>query len=711
MSRAVKAPEKPDLTVVVPHAGIGPLAPTMRSLAAQSLPTKCWEVIVVDEAGTATREVGASGILDLTTSVRIVPVAKDPKFTGHTGPRLRNVGAKYALAPWLVFIDADCIVSPLCLERHQSAMRRAATLDVPIAVCGAMLELSAHSAARFIASASYEDLVGAAIRDWRAAITPEQATFEDFYSANVSVSRQLFEGVAGFNETGFRCHDMEFAYRLSRRGVQFIYDAECAVIHIEHPRVAASRLEQAEGWRQLAAQFPELSDVARQRIQLCERSFERVLRESRNRFKRLTRGLPGSRIGSALICPPGTPEAILTPILDYVPHIRRECRSTRQFYLRLDRNCWDFSVLMPDAAAPCVAVVIPAFNAEETIAQAIDSVLTQTMQAFELIVVDDGSTDRTPSIARRYASAPHVRLITISENVGQARALNRALGIVAAPLILQLDADDWLDRTALEQMVSAMEQHPEAAAAYANPIIHEPDGSVVRARAPIVSAPQDVFEPSVPQVPRIYRVQALRELGGWCTDDAAGGRYYEDRWMLGRLARRHTLHHVNVWLYHVRRRPGTLSTAPEAMQAKLAILVTEASRLGCSLSVTVRGRHLKGELVTRRSTPPKLPWSVILVARNHRELLGTTLRSWLESDWLTSQSKMIVVDDGSRPSLGVETIFGELLHVMGGVTTGQRVKLVTLPKARGPAAARNWGAALACRSHLMFGDGDHIVPP
>src|SRR5260221_8253066 len=197
MSRAVKAPEKPDLTVVVPHAGIGPLAPTMRSLAAQSLPTKCWEVIVVDEAGTATREVGASGILDLTTSVRIVPVAKDPKFTGHTGPRLRNVGAKYALAPWLVFIDADCIVSPLCLERHQSAMRRAATLDVPIAVCGAMLELSAHSAARFIASARYEDLVDAAIKDWRAAITPEQATFEDFYSANVSVSRQLFEGVAG----------------------------------------------------------------------------------------------------------------------------------------------------------------------------------------------------------------------------------------------------------------------------------------------------------------------------------------------------------------------------------------------------------------------------------------------------------------------------------------------------------------------------------
>src|SRR5258708_15720385 len=72
---------------------------------------------------------------------------------------------------------------------------------------------------------------------------------------------------------------------------------------------------------------------------------------------------------------------------------------------------------------------------------------------------------------------------------------------------------------------------------------------------------------------------------------------------------------------------------------------------------------------------------------------------------------MIGGDDGSGASLGVETIFGELLHVMGGVTTGQRVKLVTLPKARGPAAARNWGAALACHSHLMFADGDHIVPP
>src|SRR5260221_12022245 len=117
-------------------------------------------------------------------------------------------------------------------------------------------------------------------------------------------------------------------------------------------------------------------------------------------------------------------------------------------------------------------------------------------------------------------------------------------------MILQLDADDWLDRTALEQMVSAMEQHPEAAAAYANPIIHEPDGSVVRARAPIVSAPQDVFEASVPQVPRIYRVEALRELGGWCTDDAAGGGSFEDRWLLWACARRPTFQPGDVWLHN-----------------------------------------------------------------------------------------------------------------------------------------------------------------
>src|SRR5260221_9868581 len=108
-------------------------------------------------------------------------------------------------------------------------MRRAATLDVPIAVCGAMLELSAHSAARFIASASYEDLVGAAIKDWRAAITPEQATFEDFYSANVSVSRQLFEGVAGVTEKGFCCHEIEVCFRLFQRGGPFIYIACVAV--------------------------------------------------------------------------------------------------------------------------------------------------------------------------------------------------------------------------------------------------------------------------------------------------------------------------------------------------------------------------------------------------------------------------------------------------------------------------------------------------
>jgi len=89
-----------------------------------------------------------------------------------------------------------------------------------------------------------------------------------------------------------------------------------------------------------------------------------------------------------------------------------------------------------------ISVVMPAFNAEQFLAPAIESILGQTYRDFELVIVDDGSSDHTPDIARAYASQDgRVRLIA-GQRLGQARARNLGLAEAKNPWIAVMDADD-----------------------------------------------------------------------------------------------------------------------------------------------------------------------------------------------------------------------------------------------------------------------------
>lgn len=97
-----------------------------------------------------------------------------------------------------------------------------------------------------------------------------------------------------------------------------------------------------------------------------------------------------------------------------------------------------------------VTVVIPAFNAEETLSRTMESVLIQSHSCLEVIVVDDGSTDRTPLLAKDYASRdPRVHVIQ-QENLGLSEARNTGIRAAKGAWIAFLDADDWVEKDYLE---------------------------------------------------------------------------------------------------------------------------------------------------------------------------------------------------------------------------------------------------------------------
>ena len=92
-------------------------------------------------------------------------------------------------------------------------------------------------------------------------------------------------------------------------------------------------------------------------------------------------------------------------------------------------------------ALPKVSVVMAAYNAGATVAEAIESVLHQTCADFELIAVDDGSSDDTFRILSEFGD-PRIRLIRNSENVGLAYSLNAGLAAASGEFVARIDADD-----------------------------------------------------------------------------------------------------------------------------------------------------------------------------------------------------------------------------------------------------------------------------
>src|SRR5215468_3528219 len=103
---------------------------------------------------------------------------------------------------------------------------------------------------------------------------------------------------------------------------------------------------------------------------------------------------------------------------------------------------------------PLVSVIIPAYNAALFLEGAVNSVLAQTSQDFEIIIVDDGSKDTTKQVAEQFLVDPRIRY-HFQENRGLPGARNAGAQISRGDYLAFLDADDFLSPNALECMLQA----------------------------------------------------------------------------------------------------------------------------------------------------------------------------------------------------------------------------------------------------------------
>lgn len=146
---------------------------------------------------------------------------------------------------------------------------------------------------------------------------------------------------------------------------------------------------------------------------------------------------------------------------------------------------------------PLVSVITPAYNAEKHIADAIASVRAQTLEDWELIIIDDGSTDDTPSIVNSVADS-RIRLIQ-QTNAGVSAARNAGLDVAKGNYVTFLDADDCLPT--------------EALAARARFLAENPDVDIVNGAIQITSSGQTLstYQPDLQKGPFVKRLARLEE--------------------------------------------------------------------------------------------------------------------------------------------------------------------------------------------------------
>ena len=112
-----------------------------------------------------------------------------------------------------------------------------------------------------------------------------------------------------------------------------------------------------------------------------------------------------------------------------------------------------------------VSVLMTAYNAERFLPAAVESVLRQTHRDFEFVVVDDGSTDGTPAILRRYAERDSRLRVITHPNMGMGRSLNEALDTLETEWVARLDADDEMLPDRLERQLAFVAPRSELSVA------------------------------------------------------------------------------------------------------------------------------------------------------------------------------------------------------------------------------------------------------
>jgi len=210
-----------------------------------------------------------------------------------------------------------------------------------------------------------------------------------------------------------------------------------------------------------------------------------------------------------------------------------------------------------------VTVLLATYNDEPFLAAAIDSVLAQTFSDFELLVVNDASTDRSREIVESYGD-PRVRLLVNETNLGLAASLNRGLEVIASEYVARLDGNDLCFPERLATQVAFLDAHPEVAVIGSQAtLINIAGRRVGEVRRPVTELGMRwhrIFGTALVHSSVMFRRAIVWDaLGGY----DASFRFGEDFDLWDRLAKKHDIRNLGETLVAYRDDPFSLTGAAQ----------------------------------------------------------------------------------------------------------------------------------------------------
>ena len=174
-----------------------------------------------------------------------------------------------------------------------------------------------------------------------------------------------------------------------------------------------------------------------------------------------------------------------------------------------------------DHMIPVVSVNMPVYNAERYLPAAVESILGQTFTNFELIAIDDGSTDGSWDLLQKYSRQDSRMVVRTRPNLGIVKTRNEALGLSRGEFVAVLDADDLAMPERLERQVAYLRSHPECVAVGGRVMMIDPDGEPLcewffcDTHEEIERAHLSGRGGAMPHIVSTFRRSALLSIGGY----------------------------------------------------------------------------------------------------------------------------------------------------------------------------------------------------
>ena len=274
-------------------------------------------------------------------------------------------------------------------------------------------------------------------------------------------------------------------------------------------------------------------------------------------------------------------------------------------------------------SSPFVTVYISNYNYARYLERAIQSVLNQTLQDFELIIIDDGSSDGSLEIIKGYETQERI-FVVLQQNKGLNVSNNVALKLARGKYIMRLDADDYLDPHALEVMVSTLERNPQLALVFPDYYLVDEQGNIIeQMRRHNFEREVSLLDQPAHGACTMIRRDVLLAIGGY--DETFSRQDGYDLWL--NIINNYPVQNVNLPLFYYRKHGKSLtSNEAQILKTRSEIKTKHVEKRALEPLSVLAIVPVRGSIADPRSLP--------LASLGDQCLIDWTLQSALASQHL-----------------------------------------------------------------------------